>query len=399
MATVIQFVRAKNFKRIRVVEVTTDGKPVVTVGGRNGQGKSSLLDAIALTLLGRGAMPSTPVRTGEDKAEIEIGLSDGIRITRRINADGTGTLKIATADGMTPPKPQEWLDARLAKLTCDPVKFLTLPPKEQAETLRKLAGIDTTFLDAERAGLYAQRTDVNRDAKRLQAAVDSLTRHIGVPAQEVDIAALAAKLDDVAKIQAAHRDAERAVEEARRTHAAEVTAAETGKAKADNAVTQYGASVESLEAQIANLQRQLVTAQTDLATAKDASGKWGAKIARVKADTAAITAAEAARDAIAIPDAEPLRAELAGANGVNAKVRANADKDRAEAAAAAWLSINEKQPACQSNQSFPNTDGNSLSSRAKHPKTGSDFTGCPVSYETLRRAWGMSRFVRNMKGN
>lgn len=324
--SVIQFVRAKNFKRIRVVEVDTAGKPVVTVGGRNGQGKSSLLDAIALALLGRGSMPSTPVRAGEDKAEIEIGMSDGIRITRRINVDGTGTIKIQTADGMAPSKPQEWLDARLAKLTCDPVRFLSLPAKEQAETLRRLAGIDTSILDAERAKLYAERTDVNRDAKRLQAAADSLTRHIGVPAQEVDIAALAATLDDIAKVQASRRDADRAVEEARRSHEAAIQAAEAGKTRADNAVTQYSADVE-------NLERQLKAAKDALAQARDASAKWDAKIEAVKADTVAIVNAEAARDAIVIPDAEPIRAELAGANSVNAKVRANAEKDRAEAAA------------------------------------------------------------------
>ena len=68
---------ASNVKRLRAVEITPDGTLQV-VTGRNGQGKTSVLDAIWLALGGGSAARETvrPVRDGEDKASVTLDLGD-----------------------------------------------------------------------------------------------------------------------------------------------------------------------------------------------------------------------------------------------------------------------------------------------------------------------------------
>ena len=68
---------ASNVKRLRAVEITPDGTLQV-VTGRNGQGKTSVLDAIWLALGGGSAARETvrPVRDGEDRASVTLDLGD-----------------------------------------------------------------------------------------------------------------------------------------------------------------------------------------------------------------------------------------------------------------------------------------------------------------------------------
>jgi recombinational DNA repair ATPase RecF len=50
---------AENTKRIKVARIQPNGKPVVIVGGMNGQGKSSLLDAIEMTIRCGKSIPAS----------------------------------------------------------------------------------------------------------------------------------------------------------------------------------------------------------------------------------------------------------------------------------------------------------------------------------------------------
>ena len=66
---------AENFKRLRAVLIEPKGG-LVQVTGRNAQGKSSVLDAIAAALLGKDACPSDPIRHGEQSATIKLDLGE-----------------------------------------------------------------------------------------------------------------------------------------------------------------------------------------------------------------------------------------------------------------------------------------------------------------------------------
>lgn len=183
--------RAENVKRLKAVHVTTNGEPgLVVVGGNNGQGKSSLLDAISLALRGlRGSETPRPIRQGEESAEVLLRLPD-LTVTRRwrIKADGgTGsTLTVETADGAKVSSPQALLDSLTSAIAYDPMSFLRLDPARQAAQLRQLVGIDTEALDAAYTDAFNERRDVGRDRRASESRLAAFPQADTLPDSPVD---------------------------------------------------------------------------------------------------------------------------------------------------------------------------------------------------------------------
>ena len=104
-----------NFLRLKAVTVETNGKPAVIIGGRNEQGKSSVL-AIAKCLLGgKREAPAIPLRRGAKKGAIHADLADvfdhgDLRVSRSVTQKGLGQLKITANDGGLLPSPQAIMD-------------------------------------------------------------------------------------------------------------------------------------------------------------------------------------------------------------------------------------------------------------------------------------------------
>lgn len=181
---------ASNFKRLRAVEISPDGNLVV-IAGRNGQGKTSVLDAITAALGGAStkALPR-PIRDGEDKAQIVLETEDLI-VTRTFS--GTASkLTVKGKDGSTFSKGQAKLDELLGRLSLDPLAFTQLSEKDQLKTLLDLVELpfDPVKLEADRAKVFAERTDVNRRIKELQGQAAGYTIPADVPAEEVSVSAL-----------------------------------------------------------------------------------------------------------------------------------------------------------------------------------------------------------------
>lgn len=166
--------RAENVKRLKAVEITPDGTLQV-IGGRNAQGKSSVLDAIWLALGGGAAGRETvrPIRDGEDRASVTLDLGDLI-VTRTWTQKGTA-LKVSSADGATYSSPQKMLDELVGRLSFDPLAFTRLSPREQRDALLRLVDLDVDLdqLRSERDRLFADRTEVGRRGKAIgDVAVD-----------------------------------------------------------------------------------------------------------------------------------------------------------------------------------------------------------------------------------
>lgn len=166
--------RAENVKRLKAVEITPDGTLQV-IGGRNAQGKSSVLDAIWLALGGGAAGRETvrPIRDGEDRASVTLNLGDLI-VTRTWTQKGTA-LKVSSADGATYSSPQKMLDELVGRLSFDPLAFTRLSPREQRDALLRLVDLDVDLdqLQSERDRLFADRTEVGRRGKAIgDVAVD-----------------------------------------------------------------------------------------------------------------------------------------------------------------------------------------------------------------------------------
>lgn len=174
---------AENFKILRAVEITPEGN-VVTIGGKNGQGKSSILDAIWVALAGRAAAPPCPVRRGTEKATIKLDLGELI-ITRTFTEKQgdrfTDTVKVEDPEGRRYPKPQQVLDALMGEIGFDPFEFAQMKPDRQAEILMELVPLSVDLDEIAEANEtdLTKRRDVNRDIKALEGQL------AGVPEEDL----------------------------------------------------------------------------------------------------------------------------------------------------------------------------------------------------------------------
>lgn len=265
---ILQF-NAENIKRLRVVEIKPNGE-VVTIAGRNGQGKSSTLDAIWWALAGTSAIQAQPIRKGETKARIRLALGDGqsieLIVERRFTEKGS-SLTVERADGSRLMTPQKVLDALTGALAFDPQAFARMEPREQFDELRRLVdlSVDIDQLDQQNAGDYAKRTDINREAKAKRAAADAISVGGDLPAEPVDENEILNRIQGVA---ARNADIEK-----RKGRRAEVAR----KIKAyQEEIPGHQQRIEQLEAEIlverkaiAHAQAQAHELATQLATAEE----------------------------------------------------------------------------------------------------------------------------------
>lgn len=198
--TIVQLT-ASNVKRLKAITIRPDGAAVV-IGGRNGAGKSSVLDSIAMALGGAATKCPDPVRHGEDRAEIVVDLGE-IVVRRTFDAGGTSKLEVTTPEGAKFSSPQALLDKLCTELAFDPLAFARDKPRDQAETLRKLVGLDFGQADTARAESYAERTRVNARTKALASRVAAMP-DLGAPVPDVAFADVLAARDEAARTNAAN---------------------------------------------------------------------------------------------------------------------------------------------------------------------------------------------------
>lgn len=255
---------AEDFKKLRVVEITPKGH-LVQITGKNGQGKTSVLDAIWAGLVGKRATPEKPVRKGAQSAKIHLNLGDVI-VTRTIGGDGNQKLTVTNADGIHQrgPKdkgPQELLDSLLGELTFDPLEFIGMKPKQQIEVVRRIAKIDLDVdsLNAANKTDYDERTGINREIERLKAEMATITVQEKLPKAKIDEAAILAKIAQVDSINAAARKHDDAKREANQNLAHFERALKSD----EDELAERKAQVAALEKQIQNSKEILQKKRTE----------------------------------------------------------------------------------------------------------------------------------------
>ena len=199
--------QAENVKRLRAVDITPDGTLQV-IGGRNAQGKSSVLDAIWLALGGGKAAKETalPIRDGEKKASVRLDLGDLV-VSRSWTAKGT-TLKVESADGAQYKSPQAMLDKLVGSLSFDPLAFTRLSAKDQKTALLDLVqlDIDLDALEEQAKATFENRTRIGKEARALgEVTVDET-----LPEAEQSASAIIAKIREAEEQNRKVEEAERA---------------------------------------------------------------------------------------------------------------------------------------------------------------------------------------------
>src|SRR5690606_18950211 len=185
--------QVENVMGVKAVTIRPGTSHVYEVVGRNGQGKTSTLDAIEMLLGGGKSIPKRPVRNGQDKARVVAEFDDMV-VTRTIRLDGKSTLKIEDKDGRSYASPQALLDSFVSRISFDPFAFSRAKPEELERTLRDLVGLDFAELDAECERVFSERTTVNREVKRLEGELSGVPERVEAPDEEVSVAEIAERL-------------------------------------------------------------------------------------------------------------------------------------------------------------------------------------------------------------
>ena len=239
-----QAIHATDWMALADVEIEGIGNTLI-ITGKNCVGKSSLCRALDCLIFGSAAAPDVPIRVGQDHAILEGDVVCGdatFHVARKIyrRKDKAGELtgeigwtakitqKLANDVVAEISSPQTTIERLFGGRGARVTDFATLGltaagRREQIETLKRMAGIDTTLVDAKIADARTERLDAGREVKRLTAQSEALpTPPEGTPAELVDIAGVSAMLqeqhDANRKREAALADATRAAEEAEQAY-------------------------------------------------------------------------------------------------------------------------------------------------------------------------------------
>lgn len=316
---------AENVKKIRVVEITPAGT-VVQITGRNGSGKSSVLDAIWWALSGTKHIQSMPIRKGATTARVTLDMGE-IVVTRRFT-EKDSTLIVENAEGARYRSPQRMLDDLIGALSFDPLAFSRMEPKEQFEELKRLVPleIDVDQLDGLNRADFADRTEINRQAKAARAQADGIVVPADLPPEPIDAKALMDQMTAAA-------DTNALIERRKfnRVAAAEKIAANrTSAERAESELFVTLGRIESArEARLADLQRQIDALILAKGVATDAAIADATK-ARTESEAAAKAFREEAHQLqVKLDAAEPLgepvdvadlRAQVDRATAINAGI-------------------------------------------------------------------------------
>ena len=293
--------KAENIKRLVAVEIKPDGN-LVQITGKNGQGKTSVLDCIWWALAGASHIQSTPIRKGEDKARIRLDLGE-IIVTRTFTAKDGGTISAITVEnekGARFPSPQAMLDDLLGQLSFDPLSFARMEPKAQYETLKKFVpGVDFESIESKQRFDYALRTDVSRRAKEARIQAD----RIEIPADIPD--ALVDEVNLIGEMEAAGK------------HNAEIEQRKANRADFQNQIERKKDAYSALTLQIEAANKRLKELLDE----------------EIKAKTEIANMATKLSNAAPLPepiDTGALRQRIADAKAVNEKVQLKGSKKKLE---------------------------------------------------------------------
>lgn len=269
----------ENVKRVKAVKLEPTENGLTVIGGKNNQGKTSVLDAIVWALGGDKYKPSQAKREGSMvDPHIHIELNNGIVVER---SGKNSTLKVTDSTGKK--AGMKLLSSFISTFALDMPKFIEASPKEKASTLLQIIGVgdDLAKLDNQESIAYNRRTEIGRIADQKKKYADEMPQWDGVPDEIVSASNLIQQQQDILA-----RNAQR--QQWIRDH------------------DQLVAEASSLEERINELKKQLKEV-----------------IKKVKAS-------EHDPAELAMESTEELEESISNVDAINAKVRDNLNKQKAE---------------------------------------------------------------------
>ncbi len=179
MAVKISEFQLENVKRIKAVQCEPTQNGITVIGGKNNQGKTSVLDSIAWALGGDRFRPSQTQREGSIiPPYIKIKLSNGIIVERQ---GKNSSLKVIDPSGNK--GGQQLLNEFIESFALNLPKFMEANAKEKADILLRIIGVgDKLFeLEKEENEIYNSRHAIGQIAAQKQKYADEMAHYDGVP--------------------------------------------------------------------------------------------------------------------------------------------------------------------------------------------------------------------------
>lgn len=195
MSIKINSLELESVKRIKAVKLEPSANGLTIIGGKNGQGKTSVLDAICWALGGDRYRPSNPQRDGAyNTPSLHIELSNGITVER---SGKNSSLKVTDKDGNR--AGQNLLNSFIEELALNLPKFMESTSTEKANTLLQIIGVGDELLklEIEEKKLYNERYAVGRMAEQKEKYALELPHYDGVPASPVSAGDLIKQQQDI----------------------------------------------------------------------------------------------------------------------------------------------------------------------------------------------------------
>lgn len=285
MTVKINELELENVKRIKAVKIEPTENGLTIVGGKNNQGKTSVLDAIAWALGGNKFKPSQPNREGSVlPPNLKITLNNGLIVTR---TGKNSSLKVTDPEGSK--SGQQILNKLIGEMALDVPKFMASTPKEKANYLLNILGIgeELTKLEMQERKIYDDRRAIGQIALQKQKYADELQDYPDAPKELVSASELIKQQQTIMAHNA----------ENQRKRMNQKSIYQEYKAAEGNVI--------ALEAQLTEAKRKLDKLTDDLETAN--------------------------KDIVDLVDesTDELEENIKEIDAINVKVRANVDKERA----------------------------------------------------------------------
>lgn len=277
----------ENVKRIKMLQYTPTENGLTVIGGKNNQGKTTVLDSIAWALGGERFRPTNAVRDGAlTDPYLKVTLSNGIVVERK---GKNSSLKVTDPSGRL--AGQNLLNSFVEQFALDVPKFLNSNSKEKAAILLRIIGVGDKLFSLERdeAETYVKRHAVGQIADQKKKFAKEMPLFQDVPDEPVSASRLIAEQQEIlARNGENQRKRDRAYElQAERNRLAE--------------------KVNTLKAELEKAQDQLIKVDAEMETA--------------------FKTAEQLHD----ESTAELEENLRSIEEINRKVRANLDREKAEA--------------------------------------------------------------------
>ncbi len=185
----------ENVKRVKAVSIEPTQNGLTVIGGRNNQGKTSVLDSIAWALGGDKFKPTSARRDGSVVPPfLHVEMDNGLVVERKGENSALKVIDPAGRKGG-----QQLLNEFVETFALDLPRFMEQTSKEKANVLLRIIGVEEQLkkLDYDESTTFNRRREVGRIALQKQKYAEELPLYPDVPKEPISASELILRQQDI----------------------------------------------------------------------------------------------------------------------------------------------------------------------------------------------------------